>query len=312
LAEALETWLRRSAATAPGPTPELADTVAMLAADVPAARLVAGAVARPNASRIADPRADAVALQPSPPTAALPAASVAFVAPARADGREGTGPSHNRRLLVAAFMLAAIGLLAPLLALGLVGGDRGGPGQTAAPAGVALVTPSPSAAPAVVTSIAPSASPSPTASPTPSLSPAESPSSTPSATPTAAPTPAPTPIPTPRRTPTHPSGSAPAQAVAAFYDAVAHHRWSAAIVLWSPRMQRQYPPDQWLVGRFEETTRIEITRLVTESIDRGAGTARVAVSLTEHRTVEPSPRQFAGSWDLVRSGSRWLLDQPHF
>jgi hypothetical protein len=77
-------------------------------------------------------------------------------------------------------------------------------------------------------------------------------------------------------------------------------------------MQAQYPPAQWLVGRFERTTRIDITRLRTVSINRDAGTANVAVSLTEYRTVEPSPRRFVGSWDLVRIDGRWLLDQPHF
>jgi hypothetical protein len=77
-------------------------------------------------------------------------------------------------------------------------------------------------------------------------------------------------------------------------------------------MRAQYPPDDWLVGRFRQTTRIDLTRLRTVAIDRGAGTATVAVSLVEYRTVEPSPRRFTGSWDLVRIDGRWLLDRPHF
>src|SRR5204863_5598512 len=48
-AEALETWLRRFADTAPAPTPDLAETVAMLIADAPSARIVAAAAASPNA-----------------------------------------------------------------------------------------------------------------------------------------------------------------------------------------------------------------------------------------------------------------------
>jgi hypothetical protein len=111
---------------------------------------------------------------------------------------------------------------------------------------------------------------------------------------------------------TGPSTAAPARSVAAFYDDAAHHRWADAVALWSPRMQAQYPPDEWLIGRFDHTSRIVITRLRTISIDRGAGTARVAVSLTEYRTIQPSPRSFVGSWDLVRRDGRWLLDQPHF
>jgi hypothetical protein len=38
----------------------------------------------------------------------------------------------------------------------------------------------------------------------------------------------------------------------------------------------------------------------------------VAVTIVEYRTVEPSPRTFSGTWDLVRVGGRWLLDAPHF
>ena len=43
-----------------------------------------------------------------------------------------------------------------------------------------------------------------------------------------------------------------------------------------------------------------------------AGTATVAVTLVEYRSVEPSPRTFVGSWNLVRVRARWLLDEPHF
>ena len=77
-------------------------------------------------------------------------------------------------------------------------------------------------------------------------------------------------------------------------------------------MQRNYPPDEWLIGRFARTTRIDITRLRTVALNTAAGTARVAVTLVEYRTVEPSPRTFVGSWDLIRVGGRWLLDEPHF
>jgi hypothetical protein len=101
-------------------------------------------------------------------------------------------------------------------------------------------------------------------------------------------------------------------AVASFYDAVEDHDWDTATNLWSPSMQRRYPPDEWLVDRFRRTTRIEITRLQTVAVNRDAGTARVEVSLIEYRSVEPSPRTFVGAWDLVRIDGRWLLNQPYF
>jgi serine/threonine-protein kinase len=150
------------------------------------------------------------------------------------------------------------------------------------------------------------ANPSESGSPIPTaVSVAPSASRAPS--PTVAATPRPTPRPTQR-----PSGGGPTQAVADFYDAVASHDWDRAISRWSERMQRRYPPDEWLIGRFSRTTRIDITRLRRTALDPAAGTATVAVTIVEYRTVEPSPRTFSGTWDLVRVGGRWLLDAPHF
>jgi hypothetical protein len=97
-----------------------------------------------------------------------------------------------------------------------------------------------------------------------------------------------------------------------FYDAAADHDWDRAIGRWSPSMQERYPPQEWLIDRFRPTTRIDVTRLRTLSVDRDANTARVAISLTEYRTAEPSPRRFSGAWDLVRRDGRWLLDDPDF
>jgi hypothetical protein len=97
-----------------------------------------------------------------------------------------------------------------------------------------------------------------------------------------------------------------------FYNAVVAHDWATATALWSPSMQQRYPPQEWLIDRFKRTTRIDITNLRTLSVNESAGTARVAVSLIEYRTVDPSPRTFVGSWDLVRIDGRWLLNAPHF
>jgi hypothetical protein len=90
------------------------------------------------------------------------------------------------------------------------------------------------------------------------------------------------------------------------------HDWDTAIALWSPSMRRRYPPQQWLIDRFKRTTRIDVTRLATRAVNTDSGTATVAVRLVEYRTVEPSPRRFTGSWDLVRIDGHWKLDRPHF
>jgi hypothetical protein len=134
---------------------------------------------------------------------------------------------------------------------------------------------------------------------------------TPSVRPTAAPTAAPTPRPTPRPT-IAPTAGTPSGSVIDFYDAVAAHDWDRAIERWSDRMQRNYPPDEWLIGRFSRTTRIDISRLRTTALSTAAGTATVALTLIEYRSVEPSPRTFTGAWELVRVNGRWLLDEPHF
>jgi hypothetical protein len=122
----------------------------------------------------------------------------------------------------------------------------------------------------------------------------------------------PTPVRPPPTTAPANSGSGPATAVRDFYDQVENHNWDAAIARWSPSMQQRYPPDEWLIDRFRPTTRIDITYLKTTSVDRNAGRARVSLTLIEYRRVKPSPRTFAGAWDVVRLDGRWVLDHPHF
>jgi hypothetical protein len=194
-----------------------------------------------------------------------------------------------------------MGLLSLVLLFAFAGAFLLQPGEaptpTAGGAAGALPTAPPTIAPAAAPSRAPTPSPGPTASPTPDRT----------ATPTARPTLRPTPVATPQ-----PQPSGPATAVRRFYDLVEAHDWDAAIAMWSPSMQQRYPPQQWLVDRFERTTRIDITRLRTVFVDRDAGRARVEVSLVEYRTVEPSPRTFVGAWDLVRIDGRWLLNDPDF
>ena len=127
--------------------------------------------------------------------------------------------------------------------------------------------------------------------------------------PTSEPTPAATSPPATEPTPQPPKVSAPAAAVLAFY-AVEAHNWDAAVALWSPSMQERYPPQDYLIDRFRRTTRIDVTYLQTVS-DSG-GRARAVVSLTEYRSVEPSPQRFVGAWDLVLRDGRWVLNDPDF
>jgi tRNA A-37 threonylcarbamoyl transferase component Bud32 len=150
----------------------------------------------------------------------------------------------------------------------------------------------------------------------PTTSPSSTPSPSPTPSPTAAPTPRPTPRATPRPTPVPVRATAPlrtpAQTVARFYELVAAHDFTAAARLWSPRMRANYPPSIYINRRFAHTTRIVLNRDQTISMNLAAGTAVVAVDLTEYRDIEPSPRRWVGRWDLVLTRNGWLLDQPHF
>ena len=76
-------------------------------------------------------------------------------------------------------------------------------------------------------------------------------------------------------------------------------------------MRMRYPPYAYIDGRFSRTTEIAINNLRLVSLDQSRGRARVGVDLTEHLTTGAS-RTFVGSWDLVRVGTTWLLDAPHF
>ena len=104
----------------------------------------------------------------------------------------------------------------------------------------------------------------------------------------------------------------PTAVVAGFYNLVEAQRFEEAAALWSARMRQAYPPEGYIDGRFARTRRIELVRDVLVAIDREAGPASVAVDLIEYRTVEPSPRRFVGSWELVLTSRGWRMDEPHF
>jgi serine/threonine-protein kinase len=106
-----------------------------------------------------------------------------------------------------------------------------------------------------------------------------------------------------------PAGS-PYDPVKSFYQLVSDHQFRAAAALWTPRLQRQDPPSEYIDRRFRDTSSIVITRY-NYAIDKPAGTAAVAVQLLE---TDNSGAQtiWNGSWKLVLGGSGWLLDQPAF
>jgi hypothetical protein len=275
---------------------------AVAASSAAAAAIVGTANPNPAARKAGSRRATrraAPAVQPlGPAGAAVPAAAAV---PARA--AHGPAPSTSATLVPEEgesaqrrrgdYVLAALALLLlGAVAVGMLfGGDRGGLGS------IAVATPSPAPTLAVL---------GPAVEPTMAATPSAAPTATSSIT-----EPPPTLRPQPTQPPT-PGGPGPARTVASFYDAVVRHDWDRAIDLWSPSMQQRYPPDEWLIDRFRPTTRIDITLLVTDSVNREAGTARVSVSLVEYRRTGPSPRTFVGSWDLVRIDGEWKLDRPHF
>jgi serine/threonine protein kinase len=236
----------------------------------------------------------------------------------RRPGAAETQPRRRRPGMPVLFGFAAIALSAVVgigllrAAAGLVGGVL----QATGTPGIARATPaisSPSTA-ATAASFAPSppASPSPSPSPFPTPAPTLAPTPPPPTPPP--PTPAPTPVvvATPRPTARPAPAGTPAGAVTAFYGAVEDHDWDTATALWSASMQRRYPPEEWLIGRFSRTTRIDIIRIRQTALNTARGTATVAITLVEHRSDRASPQTIAGSWDLVRVDGSWLLNNPRF
>ena len=338
LADALESWSRRHRAALGGRAEIRHATTALAASVSPAAAAASRAIDAPSLPRAAHHNAAIAAAggavtgtanpnpwaRPSPgrggtrlgvPAGPAAPPDVPPAPPFRADEAPGPGGAASPPMAPAAPDRSEpdrrAGVLFAILALLLVGSVVAGffagggtpspsqaPGAAIAPTPTALPTPSPTALP------------TPLSIPTPSLVPTVLPTSPPTPKPTPPPTPRPTVRPAPDPTSRPAAVSAPARAVIAFYDAAADHDWDRAISLWSASMQDRYPPQEWLVDRFRRTTRIDITRLVT--VSQGDGRARVEVSLTEYRTVEPSPRRFVGAWDLILVDGEWLLHDPDF
>jgi len=158
-------------------------------------------------------------------------------------------------------------------------------------------TPSASSAPT-------QAAPTPDATQTPDATPTPDATSTPElpAPPDEQSSPAPEPAPAPAT-----AVGNPAVIVARFYQAVASHDFASAAALWTPRMQAQYPPDEYIDHRFAATQAINLR--AERTLGDGGGLAIVYVDLVE--VIGGQSRYWVGTWQLVDTASGWLLDQPN-
>ena len=73
-------------------------------------------------------------------------------------------------------------------------------------------------------------------------------------------------------------------------------------------MQANFPPAQFIDGRFADTAALQLLGNATTSEDPVTGRATVAVDLLE--TTSGGSRRWAGTWQLVRGNDGWLLDRP--
>jgi hypothetical protein len=106
-----------------------------------------------------------------------------------------------------------------------------------------------------------------------------------------------------------PSGD-PWTTVKRFYQLVSAHEFRAAAALWTPRLQAQDAPSEYIDKRFRGTSSIVPTRYHW-TVDEAAGTAVVTVQLLE--TADSGTQTvWNGNWGLVLGTSGWLLDQPAF
>jgi hypothetical protein len=75
-------------------------------------------------------------------------------------------------------------------------------------------------------------------------------------------------------------------------------------------MVAAYPPGENIAGRFGRTRQVIVQRAEAVGLDPTAGRATVAVDVLEVVGTPPATRRYVGTWQLVRTGRGWLLDQP--
>jgi len=154
----------------------------------------------------------------------------------------------------------------------------------------------------------PTATSTPTPSVTPSVTPTDSPA--PSAAPSqpadqpVVPQPPQQPVPVPAFQTTV---GDPAGEVAAFYQAVQAHQFDAAAASWSTQMQSNYPPAEFINHRFAYTRQMSLR--ANRTLANNGQVATVYIDLIE--VYAGSTRHWVGTWQLVRSSSGWLLNQPN-
>ena len=98
----------------------------------------------------------------------------------------------------------------------------------------------------------------------------------------------------------------PTAAVARFYQAVTAHDFAGAAALWSPAMQAQYPPAEYIDRRFVATQQINL--MAERVVATGGGVAVVYVDMVELSGGQT--RHWVGTWQLINSASGWLLNHP--
>jgi hypothetical protein len=125
----------------------------------------------------------------------------------------------------------------------------------------------------------------------------------------APPTLPPTMAPTATSAPQEAAAGSPGQAVASFYQLVSQQQFDLARQLWTARMQAAYPPAENIRRRFAQTEQINLRRADIVTLDEAGGRATVAVDLVE--VTSSATRRYVGTWQLVRVGGGWLLDQPN-
>lgn len=201
-----------------------------------------------------------------------------------------TAAPRRRRLILLAPAAAALGV-AIVLALPLASWFSAAGGARPALPNTALRPPPPAAS-----SNAAPVQPVPTPDAT-SMPEAPPPTPTPDANPAPAPTAEAVPL----------AGDDPSASVAGFYRAVSSHDFRAAAALWTRRMQAQFPPAQFINHRFAATQQINLQ--AARIIGNRGGQATVDVRVVE--ILDGQTRHWVGTWQLVNTGSGWLLNQPN-